>query len=313
MGIVETLIFNALAGRHTALLPGVGCLWVERVPATAKGNRLTPPRNAVRFGTREREEAESVVAMLAGAGVQEPEKAYESWQEALPSERTFAIEGVGELRAGHFTPSAELDALLNPSAAVKPMKLRRRKRRTWPWVVLPVVLLLAGGAWFVLMCEEGREWKECLVSRFCVNTGRNGADDKAVQPVENNVHPVDEAAAVAVDSLPVADTGADSAVASTSEEPAATTTAATAGEGGVRYVVVGGVFSVMANADKYVAQMRRKYPDLAYEYEKIPYKGGTIMVALSISSDMERAQAEMRTISRATSNRDMWIYKWERK
>ncbi len=72
-----------------------------------------------------------------------------------------------------------------------------------------------------------------------------------------------------------------------------------------RYMVVGGMFVVPGNADKYIAEMRRHFPDL--DYVKHPYGSGTL-VSVGSAPDRTEAQRTRNSIARQTGHYDMWVY-----
>lgn len=307
------IIFGVLARHGAVSLPGTGVLWVERVAARREGSRLIPPRNAVRFSPKERDDAQSVVTLLEGhAGSAESAgQIYREWFEGARTAKGVRIEGVGELTGHTFTPSPELEKALNPHipASGQKIKIKRRGGGRAAGIVFSIlaIVLIAGSAWWYFG-HESLGWPLLPWEAGRQSSVAVAAPENPTPPIPDRIVPADSLA-VEADSLPVetvADTLATGMAApSATQEPTATATPMTT----ALYHVVGGVFSVDANADKYIAGMKRKFPSLDISYQKVPFKGGKVMVSLYSSADRKEADRHLSEMSRATSNPDLWIYK----
>lgn len=236
MNSIDKLIFDALAGRRSVALAGVGTLEVKRRGAKkVSDTQIIPPQNAVVFTPDELESAVGVVSLAAaegGMGEEEAVALYGSWLEAARREDgTIAIDGVGELTESGFVVAEPLHTILNPANEQDIVTMETEKRSTpvWVWIVIAllVVLLVLGAIW---CCKKGMF--EC---------GRSKAP--AVETV------------VVPEPDPVADSLA-AAAASAATVPAATASP-TPG-----FHVIAGAFSIESNADNFITRLKRDHPEL---------------------------------------------------
>ena len=130
MNAIEKLIFNELASRRGVNFPGVGSLCPEFRPARLRSKKiLEAPSVHVVFSHDESSAWPSLPALIAREGEMDGEIAraeYDRWLHGAQKKQTIVINGTGEIQQGHFVPSPELNALLNPK---RPPFIRLRKRR----------------------------------------------------------------------------------------------------------------------------------------------------------------------------------------
>ena len=111
MNRIESLIFNELASHRAVLLPRVGTLGVVRRNARTHDNgQIEPPETKVIYSPQTDGNSSAITAL----GVDEGE--YAHWLENAFRNDELVIDGVGELVLGEFTPSHELELLLNPAS-----------------------------------------------------------------------------------------------------------------------------------------------------------------------------------------------------
>lgn len=295
---ITQLLFNALAQRQTVVLLGIGSLRFRRVAAKLEGSTLTPPRNMFRFSSRE--EGRSLLDMLvdeAGCTREEGEEAYRRWLHRIKQGHSVVIEGVGRIEDDFFTPSEELERLLNPNSDA-PVVLRRHRSLRGLWIGLAAVALaaVAGGAWwYVNMHSAPAPTRVAQTTEKPAAEVVETADSVATESVvEGAAEPVEEV-------VPVAES-AQSPAPENKPAPAATEI----GEmtSGMNYVVVG-VFSTEANASKFIEQMARRAPEMACRAYK--FQGSKFMVSGFESADGAEASAFIRDHRAALP--DLWVYK----
>ncbi len=295
---ITHLLFNALAQRQTVVLLGIGSLRFRRVAAKLEGSTLTPPRNMFRFSSRE--EGRSLLDMLvdeAGCTREEGEEAYRRWLHRIKQGHSVVIEGVGRIEDDFFTPSEELERLLNPTSDA-PVVLRRHRSLRGLWIGLAAVALVAvaGGAWwYVNMYSAPAPTRAAQTTEKPAAEVVETADSVATESVvEGAAEPVEEVVSVAERTQSPAP----------ENKPAPATTEIGEMTSGMSYVVVG-VFSTEANARKFIEQMARRAPEMACRAYK--FQGSKFMVSGFESADGAEASAFIR--DHRAQFPDLWVYK----
>lgn len=295
---ITQLLFNALAQRQTVVLLGIGSLRFRRVAAKLEGSALTPPRNMFRFSSRE--EGRSLLDMLvdeAGCTREEGEEAYRRWLHRIKQGHSVVIEGVGRIEDDFFTPSEELERLLNPTSDA-PVVLRRHRSLRGLWIGLVAVALVAvvGGAWwYVNMHSAPAPARVAQTAEKPAAEMVEMADNVATESVVESVaEPVKEV-------VPVAESVQSPAP---ENKPAPATTEIGEMTSGMSYVVVG-VFSTEDNARKFIEQMARRAPEMACRAYK--FQGSKFMVSGFESADGAEASAFIR--DHRAQFPDLWVYK----
>ncbi len=287
MNPVNKVIFNALVSHRDVALPGVGTIVFERRPAELKGKRkLIPPRNAVRFIAAQQPGAASLAELVAQTTGDRTlaETACRSWMAEtgiadgkLPG--TLAIEGVGTVRDGEFTPDPELDRALNlgvPEVVALPSY---NKSAVWTAVgVAAAVIALI------------------LAYPLVFDRAENGGPAVAQAPPENPAQkeetPADEPAA-----QPEGIAAPDSAQPGTA--PAVTAT------GGPYHLIIN-VFSTRENADRFIRESGAK----AAQYTVIEMPKGRFGVSCGGFDTEQQAESARQELS--STSPGAWIYKLNR-
>lgn len=297
---ITQLLFNALAQRQTVVLLGIGSLRFRRVAAKLEGSTLTPPRNMFRFSSRE--EGRSLLDMLvdeAGCTREEGEEAYRRWLHRIKQGHSVVIEGVGRIEDDFFTPSEELERLLNPTSDA-PVVLRRHRSLRGLWIGLAAVALVAvaGGAWWYVnmhsapvptLVAQTTEKPAAEVVETADSVATESVVEGAAEPVEEVVSVAESAQSPAPENRPA---------------PAPATTEIGEMTSGMSYVVVG-VFSTEDNARKFIEQMARRAPEMACRAYK--FQGSKFMVSGFESADGTEASAFIR--DHRAQFPDLWVYK----
>ena len=291
MKAIDKLIFNLLATHRRCSLPGVGSLSVERRPAQKVGrNRVKAPQNHVVFSSQERPDYERLPLLItryAGVDPEEAEKLYKIWLEQARHEKSVRIEGVGEIRQNFFTPSEELNALLNP-AGTSYVTIKRRIRTGRIVLSCAGIAVCAGIVLFFLFGDP------------LPRQGQASKDEKIVTPP---ARPTEKPAAPVTDSGSVSETAPQDSISKPSQT--SDTTPAISELSPELYYVVAGVYSTEENADTFIAKAQSRDGSLAFF--KVRMRNGKIMVCLFSSPDRQEAERERSRLS--AKNRDLWIYK----
>lgn len=287
---INQLLFNALAQHQTVVLPGIGSLRFKRVSAKMDRTTLTPPRNMVRYSSRD--EGVSLPEMIvaaSGCAREEGEEAYRRWLRRVKNNHVIDIEGVGRIEKDFFTPSDALEKLLNP-IALAPLTLHRRRSFKGVWIALGVVAVaaVAGGVWWYMNGQSP------AVS----------ATTPAPEIVEQEVEVVE---VEEVDSVAVEGEIVPSAVEENSEPaPIAPTPVSTeigTMTSGVNYAILG-VFSTEENVRKFIEQMSKRSPEIACRAYK--FQGSKFMVSGCESTDAAAVSAFIREYR--AKYPDLWSY-----
>lgn len=122
MKAIEKIIFNELASRRAIVLPHVGTLRIDRCTAELGDKGVKAPSNRINFSATEDEGRATVVSVMEAMGVDRAQAghAYSEWLEEVRDGNDLTINGVGELVGGVFTPTVELDQMLNPAKYAEP-------------------------------------------------------------------------------------------------------------------------------------------------------------------------------------------------
>lgn len=270
MKAIEKIIFNVLASRRSVTLPGVGTLAVERRPAVVLGKDVKAPVNRVVFSGTEAEDVATLPGLMEFMGV-EPQQAqanYDEWLNEVSDSNGLTIDGVGTLRQNFFTPSTELEQILNPTAAALADGGAGRSKRssnclTNILLAIAILLLLALGGLY-------------LYNTHCGGAKLHSVAEATEQPVQV------EAPAAPIE--PVAPAVENSAK---------------------RFHVVAGTFAHEYNADAMIRWYKINYPELTPE--KITYKNGLTIVSLFSTDDQREAVAKMQSLAYRHYKPDYWV------
>ena len=280
MRTFDQIIYDELAARRSVMLEEVGYLKIDSVPAKVTGkNTVSAPRNVVAYTPDAHTEARNVINILESEGVdyQQARDQYYGWLAEARKDDVVTIQGVGVLKDGIFTPTPELDKVLNPNSQAVTVK---RKSSAWLWIIIIVVLLLLVFFGY-RSCNSDKKEKQ-------VQT------ENVQKPVEPATIPDTVSTNVQSEAQPIEDQ--------------------TAGKGlnyplDGRYYVVAGVFDFPENADKLIEQLKRKFPDLTME--KFDYPGirpGRTMVTVYSSTQPKETLNMRRQLAWSYDLHEYWIY-----
>lgn len=280
MRVYDRIIFDELVAGRPVLLNEVGYLEVVTKPAQMRSDRsVSAPRRMAVYTSNAPQNARNVVDILISTGVEDQSAwdQYNAWLAESRKDGAVVVEGVGRInRDYNFFPAGELEQALNPggeSVAVKP------RSRGWIWIVVVVLLLLI-----------------LLFLRFCTDTFVPRTE--VAPPVRTEITEPAPDPAPQPEVVP-AETG------SQSTDPASGLSYPIEG---VHYVVAG-VFDLPENADKYIASLKRTYPQLTPE--KFAYPGirpGRTMVTVFSSDRRGQALDLRRELAWTYDLHDFWLF-----
>ncbi len=282
------LIFNALVRHQSVYLPEIGSLEVVCDPPRMQKRRvLTPPRNRVTFNPHPAPYATNILTLIESSSGKKEEKCleiYDRWFSETQQGEGWILPSVGNIHEGVFYPTEELNRIMNPAGSTS-RTLRPRSRMTGWWIGSGVALLLIAAAAWIIYAEPF------------------GTSAPATAPA-----PVAEATApAAVDTTTQVATSptATTATATTSTAPKATTTTTSPTSSSTQgiskmsrkagYYAVIGVYSTQQNAERFVAECRKKAPSM--HYLSFTMNNGKIVVFLKHATnrtELERYCREVR-------------------
>lgn len=288
MNAINKVIFNALATRRGVVLPEVGTLKIVRKAAYLSNRRqLKVAVNRVDFSTKQNTSVTSILAFIATEAdidVQQAQDLYAKWLNGARHNNIITIEGAGQIKNNHFTPTQELNTLLNPFVnQTIALKLRRNNAVLIAAIIAPL-LIIAGALMWIFPVQPSDEDLSITVNRIAVAPG-----------------PVATSAAIDSSKTAVNDTAA-----ATMTPAAVVTPAQTIKPSGstATYHVIVGVFSTVENADNCIKQVKSK--DSSLPVMKLPFKNGKIMV--SVYSSQNESVANQYKTKLVNISPDLWVY-----
>jgi flagellar basal body-associated protein FliL len=270
MSTVDKVIYDALVGRQSVVLPGVGSLVVKRRGAKKMpGDRIIPPQNVVSFTEEEIGEGESVVYLLSSAGEigeADAAAAYAEWLEGARSDKGVAIVDAGEIRDGKFVVAQPLHTALNPATDAEGVVLKKDKKggMLWLWIVLGLVLAAIA---LVLLSYFGNGFLGIQKKPEVVEVAAPVIAPVAVEPVVEDI------------------------VIAPAPEPA--------------FHVIAGSFAIESNADDYVKKLQKAYPELAVQKIQSSRNGNWLV---SIFNAPTERQAYNKMNKYWDIDLDLWVY-----
>lgn len=285
---VNRLVGDLLAGGERLLLPGIGSLMTVTRPARRLSkSEVKPPMRVVEFHGEELGlSLVDRIAVAAACTPEESEEVYARWKGHTLAEGVLTIEGVGVVKQDHFKAEPSFEQRLNPEG-VAPIRVKRRSRFDWTFVVGIIAILIALGiGWYGYR----------LMQEKPVRT---------VEPIQRTERPAPEKDTTAVTAVEptAAATPQSGAVATPVTQPAAPADGVQRMTSGWYYVVLG-VFSTEENARRAAADAAAKSDVLACT---IYYFGQKWMVSPCGVADSEEANAFRK--AHAATYPDLWVYR----
>ena len=317
MKAIDKIIFNELASRKAVVLPGVGTLGVVRRTAQMDGREVKAPVNQVVYSRKEAQDAPSVIALMEAMGVdgESAKVAYGEWLNGVKDGEGIRIEGVGAVRQDFFTPSVELEQMLNPvrsqPAARKettsvlpsgapvvpavpspgpPADEPKRGGNTLTVILLIIAILLLLALGCICLSKKG-----CTCGKSGEPKDANALYDKSV--ASRPLH-------VVIDGEPVVAPPSGRVEPEQPQAPAqAPKTVAPAQK---KYHLIAGSFVYESNADEMIAKYKRLHPEL--NIEKI-VTSAWVMVSVYQGDDAGEITDANRRLAATLDNREMWVYR----
>ena len=260
---VNKLIYNAIVKYHAVYLPDVGTLSVVRHPATMSSkNELIPPRFDVELSLDNR--AKSLVDIISAevaVDKQRGEEIYARWSDKLHKGGIMVIDRVGTLRNNSFVADAEIIKALNISN--QPFRITRKRNYAPLYLLLTLVVLgaLGYGGWRYFDTKQDQVVVEIV------------AEEQVMPEVE--LPTVQDTQPVEIEMI---------------EEEASNNEIIESDwrdKDGIRHWVVVGSYSTTENAERAIADIVKRLPEMQCNYFKL---GSMFAVAAFGSADIVECQ-----------------------
>lgn len=259
---VNKLIYNAIVKYHAVYLPDVGTLSVVRHPATMSSkNELIPPRFDVELSLDNR--AKSLVDIISAevaVDKQRAEEIYARWSDKLHKGGIMVIDRVGTLRNNSFVADAEIIKALNISN--QPFRITRKRSYAPIYLLLTLVVLgaLGYGGWRYFDTQQDQVVVEIV------------AEEQVMPEVELPI--VQDTQPVEIEMIEEASN--NEIIESDWRE-----------NEGIRHWVVVGSYSTTENAERAIADIVKRLPEMQCNYFKL---GSMFAVAAFGSADIAECQ-----------------------
>lgn len=259
---VNKLIYNAIVKYHAVYLPDVGTLSVVRHPATMSSkNELVPPRFDVELSLDNRAKSlVDIISVEVAVDKQRAEEIYARWSDKLHKGGIMVIDRVGTLRDKNFVADAEIIKALNISN--RPFRITRKRNYAPLYLLLTLVVLgaLGYGGWRYFDTKKDQVVVEIV------------AEEQVMPEVE----------------LPlVEESKVPEAVVVEEVQIKKTITYDWRENEGIRHWVVVGSYSTTENAERAIADIVKRLPEMQCDYFKL---GSMFAVAAFGSADIEECQ-----------------------
>lgn len=313
---VNRLLANLLARGERVALPEVGSL----IPVTRPARRLSrkkllPPSREISFSSEvSGTTLADQIAKATGCESDRAEEIYGRWLSHTWCDGVLTIDGVGQLKMKHFTPTDSFEARLNPEGRTPIMVQRRTDWMIWVGVV--AVLIAVGMGYYgytELYRKQPLSETPPIVDRVADRpmkrpTADTVATAEALAEVAKAI--VEETEATYAQQYAKATKHETAAQAQPGASPTAAKPRSATTDQGVmtmtsgHYYVVLGVFSTPDNAERAASRALDEDGTMRCGVYRF---GAKWMVSPFDSEDREACDLFRR--SHATTHPDMWIHK----
>lgn len=137
---VNKLIFNTLVEQGAIYIPNLGTLSIHSTPSHKRGNKVVPPTHSVVYTTEcKATSLSNVIMTIANIDETSADDIVARWHKKINDNGRVAIDGVGTIANGAFTPNSELIAKLNIHN--EPIYLNGKVRSSRKWWLIPLIVL----------------------------------------------------------------------------------------------------------------------------------------------------------------------------
>ena len=290
---VNKLIYNTLITSGGVLLPEVGTIFIERIPATALSKkRISAPRYELSFSSH-RPATSIVDSIQLATNISEKEALdiYERWLDKVRVDGVVTIEGVGVLRNKSFVADRAILAQINPvdNAVIEVITKKNRVVLYFAPILLMIVAIIAGVNYFIL--PSNNEPINEVVAKV---TER----DPIPQP-EQNVTPIEEMENLISEDIEVVEPVVEEAT----QEPEPEVIDDWRVNSDIRHWAVIGSYSTEDNVNRAIANLEKQHPDLKFS----SFKLGS-MYAVSPFGSTDRETCEEFVSNYRDDFKQIWIH-----
>ena len=137
---VNKIIFNTLVEQGAIYIPNLGTLSIHSTPSHKRGNRVVAPTHSVVYTTEcKATSLSNVIMTIANIDETSADNIVARWHKKINDNGRVAIEGVGTIANGAFTPNSEFIAKLNIHN--EPIYLNGKVSSSRKWWLIPLIAL----------------------------------------------------------------------------------------------------------------------------------------------------------------------------
>lgn len=135
---VNKLIFNTLVEQGAIYIPNLGTLSIHSTPSHKRGNRVVSPTHSVVYTTEcKATSLSNVIMTIANIDETSADDIVARWHKKINDNGRVAIDGVGTIANGYFSPDSELIAKLNIHN--EPIYLNGKIGSSRKWWLIPLI------------------------------------------------------------------------------------------------------------------------------------------------------------------------------
>lgn len=294
---VNKLIFNTLVEQGAIYIPNLGTLSIHSTPSHKRGNRVVPPAHSVVYTTEcKATSLSNVIMTIANIDETSADDIVARWHKKINDNGRVAIDGVGTIANGYFSPDSNLIAKLN--AHNEPIYLNGKVRSSRKWWLIPLIVLSLVALGLNLYLLFSRDKIEPIAP--VANTSTESLVTKNTTSENQQISEEDIANIEAINAEPASEITEQKVEQEVEQTEAKITDWR---EHDKRHYVIFGSYSTMANANTAIKKIERNNPAAQCKVIRI---GTMFGIAVFGSDNHDECNAFKR--NNRTVYKDAWIH-----
>ena len=294
---VNKLIFNTLVEQGAIYIPNLGTLSIHSTPSHKRGNRVVPPAHSVVYTTEcKATSLSNVIMTIANIDETSADDIVARWHKKINDNGRVAIDGVGTIANGYFSPDSNLIAKLN--AHNEPIYLNGKVRSSRKWWLIPLIVLSLVALGLNLYLLFSRDKIEPIAP--VANTSTESLVTKNTTSENQQISEEDIANIEAINAEPASEITEQKVEQEVEQTEAKITDWR---EHDKRHYVIFGSYSTMTNANTAIKKIERNNPAAQCKVIRI---GTMFGIAVFGSDNHDECNAFKR--NNRTVYKDAWIH-----